>query len=501
VAGVGTTQGTLTPGYWYYENKTSSVTSGTWKPLGGQVNQLALTSPTAPAGNTAGQVAYNTSATAPTGLIYWDGTQWKPVGSPSAADVTAASNKVTLGGTPTGAALKAFSVDVNEANLTLGNMGGSLPASKITPAGTAGQILTSNGTGSAPTWKDAASTDATAADLTKDAWIDDAANTMVKLGTLANGSTTRPAGTEFVALDNGYVGIGTNNPTRRLHIVGTGTGNSGMQITGYSSNPVILLEQAGGTSSAPSMLNAGSILGSINFRSWDGTTFVNSSLIQSFASENHSATAQGSFLQFATTANSTASALPRMVIDNKGYVGINTLTPATLLEINNGGINGAIKIVDGTQGTGKVLTSDANGVGTWQAPIVITVPVKTLGTDVYPHSAYLTSTESILYTITAPSTGLYLVNASTCAFNATSNKTGTVKYRFYRNGVNFGLQYFASPSPYIPGAGFCLASIGMSDFIALTAGDVVTVTGVITHGDNTTLAHHTNGNIMIIRIN
>ncbi len=33
VAGVGSTQGTLSPGFWYYENKTASNTTGTWKPL------------------------------------------------------------------------------------------------------------------------------------------------------------------------------------------------------------------------------------------------------------------------------------------------------------------------------------------------------------------------------------------------------------------------------------------------------------------------------------
>ena len=34
VAGVGSTEGTLSEGFWYYDNKTTSVTGGTWKPLG-----------------------------------------------------------------------------------------------------------------------------------------------------------------------------------------------------------------------------------------------------------------------------------------------------------------------------------------------------------------------------------------------------------------------------------------------------------------------------------
>lgn len=49
-----------------------------------------------------------------------------------------------------------------------------------------------------------------------------------------------------------------------------------------------------------------------------------------------------------------------------GFVGIGTTAPTTRLEINNGTTNGAIRIVDGTQGAGKVLTSDVAGVGTWQ---------------------------------------------------------------------------------------------------------------------------------------
>ncbi|WP_419870126.1 hypothetical protein [Chryseobacterium sp. CT-SW4] len=33
VAGVGSTQGTLTAGYWYYDNKSTTVNGGTWRPV------------------------------------------------------------------------------------------------------------------------------------------------------------------------------------------------------------------------------------------------------------------------------------------------------------------------------------------------------------------------------------------------------------------------------------------------------------------------------------
>lgn len=34
VAGVGSTQGTLSPGFWYYDNKSTSTNGGMWKPIG-----------------------------------------------------------------------------------------------------------------------------------------------------------------------------------------------------------------------------------------------------------------------------------------------------------------------------------------------------------------------------------------------------------------------------------------------------------------------------------
>lgn len=52
---------------------------------------------------------------------------------------------------------------------------------------------------------------------------------------------------------------------------------------------------------------------------------------------------------------------------DSAFLGLGTLLPTRRLEIQNGS-PGAIKIVDGTQGTGKVLTSDANGVGIWSTP-------------------------------------------------------------------------------------------------------------------------------------
>ena len=47
---------------------------------------------------------------------------------------------------------------------------------------------------------------------------------------------------------------------------------------------------------------------------------------------------------------------------NGGNVGIGTATPGAKLDVS-----GQVKIADGSQGAGKILTSDANGLASWQA--------------------------------------------------------------------------------------------------------------------------------------
>jgi len=62
----------------------------------------------------------------------------------------------------------------------------------------------------------------------------------------------------------------------------------------------------------------------------------------------------------------------RLFISTNGFVGIGTSTPSVRLHVS-GPSSAAIRITDGNQGTGRVLTSDANGVGTWQAKLTCQV--------------------------------------------------------------------------------------------------------------------------------
>lgn len=55
-----------------------------------------------------------------------------------------------------------------------------------------------------------------------------------------------------------------------------------------------------------------------------------------------------------------AQKLDDVVITETGNMGLGIIDPANKMEIN-----GSIKIVDGTQGTGKILASDATGTASW----------------------------------------------------------------------------------------------------------------------------------------
>ena len=64
----------------------------------------------------------------------------------------------------------------------------------------------------------------------------------------------------------------------------------------------------------------------------------------------------------------------RFTIDASGNVGIGTTSPSTKLHLD-----GTFRLVDGNQSNGKVLTSDANGVATWQTASGGSLPAGTSG--------------------------------------------------------------------------------------------------------------------------
>lgn len=91
----------------------------------------------------------------------------------------------------------------------------------------------------------------------------------------------------------------------------------------------------------------------------------------------------------------------KMRVTSGGQLLVNTTTPllggtTAKVQINNGTTAGALQLVDGTEGAGKTLTSDGNGVASWKAPatqytILGVIPAT-------PTTVGLTSTKTFFYT-------------------------------------------------------------------------------------------------------
>lgn len=134
-------------------------------------------------------------------------------------------------------------------------------------------------------------------------------------------------GDDLYAAVPGNVGIGTTTPRRRLEILGDGTEGGIRWGTTYG----------------------GSLLGDI-YHGGTGNGFI----INSHAGG-------GSWADLHLQTN----AVTRLYVDSSGKVGIGTLTPAQLLDVTGTVQMTGFKLPT-SPGIGWVLTSDAEGTGTWQ---------------------------------------------------------------------------------------------------------------------------------------
>ncbi|MFD2035316.1 hypothetical protein ACFSKL_10965 [Belliella marina] len=114
-------------------------------------------------------------------------------------------------------------------------------------------------------------------------------------------------------------------------------------------------------------------------------------------------------------------------------VGIGTASPTVPLEINNGTTAGALKIVDGTQGFGKVLGSDADGVATWSTTVMTAFAddwTPAAGTLVNPFGGGAGGANlNTGLTVVIPEKGWYFFR---CGLTI---RSGCNDYWFYINGI------------------------------------------------------------------
>lgn len=148
-------------------------------------------------------------------------------------------------------------------------------------------------------------------------------NTTDVANTIANDPVTVPERMRIAG--NGYVGIGTVSPNYHLQIHNSGSNSTSLQISN----------------------NAG------------GSTIYDGALI---TQENDDLNIEN--MEGAGKINLKNGGVPRMTITSTGLVGINQLNPIAPLDVS-----GPIRVNDGNQGVGKVLTSDALGNGSWKGAI------------------------------------------------------------------------------------------------------------------------------------
>lgn len=112
------------------------------------------------------------------------------------------------------------------------------------------------------------------------------------------------------------------------------------------------------------------------------------------------------------------------IIDANGNVSIGTINTSTRLRLNSA-TPGAIRIVDGNEGVGKLLISDASGVGTWFAPAVTRSSVRGVfpaSTVISPASPYGGFVNTGQYIVLGP--GKWVVSAG---LTIESNPIGQVQ--------------------------------------------------------------------------
>lgn len=156
-----------------------------------------------------------------------------------------------------------------------------------------------------------------------------------------NGTTSNYA--LIVPSNSGNVGIGTTTPGSLLEINGgyvsaiKNADNS--LVLNYSYNSVgasttshFVGHRARGTSASPTHPLADDALAA--FQGRNGAASNSWSGMSVFASENHTAAAQGTYLSFYTVAGGTITPTDRMIISSTGNIGINEPAPDTKLHIN-----------------------------------------------------------------------------------------------------------------------------------------------------------------------
>lgn len=155
-----------------------------------------------------------------------------------------------------------------------------------------------------------------------------------------------------------------------------------------------------------------------------------------------------------------------------GNVGIGTTAPSRSLHLNSA-TNGALRIVDGTQANGRVLTSDANGVATWQSTGIDNVVGVLSGTGVnIPYNQTVNFLQTGSYIVLPP--GRYAVNVTMLlARNSTSLPSPNNSFFWVRSSFSDSAGVNPVSSPDIVGSTLASGNFGGTSVYAMLTGTII----------------------------
>ncbi len=181
----------------------------------------------------------------------------------------------------------------------------------------------------------------------------------------ANENWTISGNNQYSAV-SGNVGIGVNNPTEKLEVNGTiQFGN-----TGATTGVVHMLGKYSGINHintyGSERSSGATVIGYAVQPKLGAAGYVSSAQNVAFARGLLRTTGDFQFLAASSAlvnVGTDVTLTPRFTIKNGGNVGIGIINPGAKLEVA-----GQVKITGGNPGAGKILTSNASGLATWQAP-------------------------------------------------------------------------------------------------------------------------------------